>query len=53
MFFGGALGLIVIAILRFTAVNTPTILEALLNVYYLFFGALMILSQLNVHKVVD
>ena len=53
MFIGGALGLIMIAFLRFTAVDSPTVHEAILNLYYLFFGVIMILSQLNVHKVVD
>jgi hypothetical protein len=53
MFLGGAIGLIIIAILRFTAVNTPTIHEAIINFYYFFFGLIIILSQMSVHKVVD
>ena len=53
MFIGGALGLVLIAFLRFTAVDTPTVHEAILNLYYLFFGVIMLLSQCNVHKVVD
>jgi len=53
MFIGGALGLLLISFLRFTAVDTPTVHEAILNFYYLFFGIIMLLSQCNVHKVVD
>ncbi len=53
MFIGGALGLVLISFLRFTAVDTPTVHEAILNFYYLFFGIIMLLSQLNVDKVVD
>lgn len=53
LFLGGAIGLIVIAILRFTAVNTPTIHSAIINLYHFFFGLIIILSQMNVHKVVD
>lgn len=53
MFLGGAIGLIVIAILRFTAVNTPTIHDAIINLYHFFFGLIIILAQMNVHKVVD
>jgi hypothetical protein len=44
MFIGGALGIIAIAFLRFTAVDTQTIQEALINLYYLFFGVIMICS---------
>ena len=53
MFFGGALGLIVIAALRFTTVNTQTVHNAILNFYYLFFGIVLVLSQMNIQKVVD
>lgn len=53
MFLGGAFGLLVIGVLRFTAVDTPTVHEAILNLYYLFFGCLILLTQLHVHKVVD
>jgi hypothetical protein len=44
MFIGGALGLVLIAFLRFTAVDSPSVHEAILNLYYLFFGVIMLLS---------
>ncbi|TNV80019.1 hypothetical protein FGO68_gene10358 [Halteria grandinella] len=53
MFFGGAIGLIAITILRFSAVQTQTIQQAILNLYYLIFGILMLCTSLNVHRVVD
>jgi hypothetical protein len=53
MFLGGAFGLLAIGVLRLTAVDTTTVHEAILNLYYLFFGSLIILTQLQVHKVVD
>ncbi len=53
MFFGGALGLVIVAALRFTVVLTESIHDAILNFYYLFFGIVLVLTQLNVHKVAD
>lgn len=44
MFIMGAVGLLAIAVLRFTAVNTPSVQDAVLNLFYLFFGAIMILT---------
>ena len=42
MFIGGALGMIAISVLEFTTVTTPSIQDAILNLYYLFFGLIMI-----------
>jgi hypothetical protein len=53
MFFGGALGLIVVAALRFTTIGTQTVHQAILNFYYLFFGVVLVLTQLHFHRVVD
>eukprot|EP00347_Sterkiella_histriomuscorum_P012644 403367780 len=53
LFFGGAVGLVVIAALRFTAVEGQSIHSAIMNCYYLFFGVITALTQLNVHKVAD
>jgi hypothetical protein len=41
MFLGGAVGLIIIAALRFTAVDTPSVHNAIMNFYYLFFGVVV------------
>lgn len=38
MFLGGSIGLIVIAALRFTAVDMTSIHAAIMNFYFLFFG---------------
>ncbi|CDW89987.1 UNKNOWN [Stylonychia lemnae] len=53
LFFGGSIGLIIISALRFTAVQEQTVHEAIMDFYYLFFGVVVALSQLNVHKVAD
>ena len=53
LFLGGAIGLVVISALRFTAVTQQSIHEAIMNFYYLFFGVVVALSQFNMHKVVD
>ena len=50
---GGSIGLIVIAALRFTIVNQQSVHEAILNFYYLFFGVVTALSQLNFKKIND
>ena len=47
MFLGGAVGLIVISALRFTTVSTASVKDAILNLYYLFFGVLIALTQFN------
>ena len=47
MFLVGALALIAVSCMRFTMVRVQTVHQAILNVYYLFLGVLVGLSQLN------
>jgi membrane associated rhomboid family serine protease len=44
MFLGGALGLILIAALRFTSVGASGVNQAIMNCYYLFFGIVAALT---------
>ena len=53
LFLGGALGLIVIAALRFTSVASQGMHQAIMNCYYIFFGVVVALTQLNVASVVN
>ena len=51
LFMGGALGLILISVLRFTAAGALGVHTAIMNAYYLFFGVVAALTQLNVEGV--
>ena len=53
MFLGGSLGLIAITAVRWTTVDVQHVNDTILNFYYFFFGVVMALSQLNIHKVSD
>lgn len=53
MFLGGSIGLIVIAALRFTAVEMTSIRAAIMNFYFLFFGLVVGLHQLGLQRMVD
>ena len=48
MFMCGSLGLISISALRFTAVETQSVHEAILNFYFLFLGVCQALAQLQI-----
>ena len=45
--------MIAIAILKFTAVSTSSVHEAIIDCYYLFFGIVTVLSQLNFKRISD
>lgn len=48
MFLGGAAGLLLIAVLRFTSNSgNPDFHTALLNFYFIFFGVVVMLTQLG------
>ena len=51
LFFGGAIGLIVIAALRFSTLSTESIHQAFLNFFYLIFGIVIVLAMLNFQKI--
>ena len=48
MLLAGALGLIVISALRFTIIASQSVHEAIFTVYYLMFGVVLALCQLNI-----
>lgn len=52
LFLFGSLGLIVVAALRFTLVDSESVHEIIINCFYLLFGLIVILIQLNVERVI-
>ena len=42
----GALGLIIMSAIRFALIKSQSMQEVILNIYYLFFGILLVITQL-------
>ena len=52
LFMCGAVGMILISALRFTIINQESVHDTIVDLYFLFLGLIVGLSQLNINKVV-